>query len=94
MPLSDTIIILVGSLAIGTSIFAVYLVQKFRKEMSDEEKFYDDAKAREVKETYDFLSKKEKVEEMSETQSVSEHAQKSSISDKPKKTLGEVKLRV
>lgn len=82
MPLSDVIIILIGSFAVGTSIFAIYLVMKFIKEMKGEETIFEDRKAREVKKTYDFLSKKEKVGKIS------------SISDKPKKTFGEVQLEV
>lgn len=76
MPLSTTLIVAIGSIAVGISLFAIYLVQKLIKQMKDEEKDFDEAKAREVKKTYDFLSKKKEVKE------------------KPKKTLGEVELKV
>ena len=74
--MNETLTIAIGIIAVGISIFTIYKVQKFLKQMKDEETIYEDAKAREVKKTLDFLNKKPKVEE------------------KPKKTLGEVELKV
>jgi len=76
MPLSDTMIILIGILAFGISSFTIYIVIKLIKQMKEEEKTYNEIKTKEVKKSLDFPSKKPKIEK------------------KPKKTLGEVELKV
>ena len=61
--MNDTLIIAIGILAFGISIFAIFLALKFRKEQKDEDKVYEETKATEVKKTVDFFKKRSKVEE-------------------------------